>query len=734
MERAPTPNNLPSGFENWPKWKQREEYKNLETNLLRKSLDIPTEDNRSVEEIFEEMEKLNPYNPYKTVRDRAYLENRLKELESEGSLSSEEQAQDFLDSSPAIEENQESLDVKPETQSEKTSAEFQYENQAETKPDFYAKNYVADFGGEETVRYEPTEQSDEDLEILEQKKKSGEAINVIDKRNFDLFEDDKKVGIQNDQKPESNDSRIDDNKEYVSNAEYELNREQEEQIKERVIETKEDVYRWENSEEQDNLENFRMDRILAEDSFKRGQIKQDTLNTSIENYKYALGAAADKIKESLRKEAGENLDAVKEAQLRLKINRTIFEELVEKENEVYLAFLRNERAETTQDKIIEGLKNALSDKVTKWYEGLSEGQKFALNFGSAGLVGLTFDAVKDLKEAEEREIEELKNSNLSVNERAEKLLEIKNRYKKDRIKRTLKQMKENTVGAGKEVLMELVKNVEDRLPSRRGYDPGNINSPEFPPDVAPEQMSFDPSLLTHKVLEGESTWQILESILNHNDRFEKMSEAQKTYVLSYLTNKAIQNPEQYGLNSDGSISMGSKTDFTKMFEDTKEIKTVFNKAEQTITPGSPQEESILSNNQKIKDWVKGRSQEVLDEKTVPEILSDKPIPSVETKPEPDVVEQTGGPPETIESESAEKVDPISQEAQEEVNKLVEQVDLANGNVDRDGRLIDTDQTTEAETDSIEDGDVDESVNMDQVAKELAEAKARLAFLEDAKKK
>ena len=31
-------------------------------------------------------------------------------------------------------------------------------------------------------------------------------------------------------------------------------------------------------------------------------------------------------------------------------------------------------------------------------------------------------------------------------------------------------MKENTVGAGKEVLMELVKNVEDRLPSRRGYD------------------------------------------------------------------------------------------------------------------------------------------------------------------------------------------------------------------------------------------------------------------------
>ena len=141
---------------------------------------------------------------------------------------------------------------------------------------------------------------------MEQKKKSGEAINVIDKRNFDLFEDDKKVGIQNDQKPESNDSRIDDNKEYVSNAEYELNREQEEQIKERVIETKEDVYRWENSEEQDNLENFRMDRILAEDSFKRGQIKQDTLNTSIENYKYAL-VAADKIKESLRKEAGKIL-------------------------------------------------------------------------------------------------------------------------------------------------------------------------------------------------------------------------------------------------------------------------------------------------------------------------------------------------------------------------------------------------------------------------------------------
>ena len=111
-----------------------------------------------------------------------------------------------------------------------------------------------------------------------------------------------------------------------------------------------------------------------------------------------------------------------------------------------------------------------------------------------------------------------------------------------------------------------------------------------------EKLFSDPSVLVHEVKAGDSTWKILKDTLENNGQFKGMTEAQKTYVLSTLTNKALQHPENYGLGRGGAIHIDDKTDFTKLFENTKEVKSIFNKAEQTIATGSAQEISILENN------------------------------------------------------------------------------------------------------------------------------------------
>lgn len=153
---------------------------------------------------------------------------------------------------------------------------------------------------------------------------------------------------------------------------------------------------------------------------------------------------------------------------------------------------------------------------------------------------------------------------------------------------------------------------------------GLSESDAAPADVSIEKIFADESVLQHEVKAGDSVWKILEKTLDNNDRFKGLDNvAKKTYVLSALTNEVMQSPKDYNLEESGILQIGSRTDFTKLFENSKEVNAIFDKAEHLTLE---QQSSILGNNQMIAEWVKDPQNigKKLDEKAVSEILSSKP--------------------------------------------------------------------------------------------------------------
>lgn len=129
-----------------------------------------------------------------------------------------------------------------------------------------------------------------------------------------------------------------------------------------------------------------------------------------------------------------------------------------------------------------------------------------------------------------------------------------------------------------------------------------------------------------------------------NDQFKSMTPAQKTFVLSMLVNKVLKTPKDYGITNDGVLKIGDKLNFTKLFENNQEIKSIFDKALQTIISGSPQEKSILTNNEKIASWIKENPNAKLTNDKVAEILGDRPKKEVIPEPIPEIpVEQINKP-------------------------------------------------------------------------------------------
>ncbi|MEK7669340.1 MAG: hypothetical protein AAB350_01990 [Patescibacteria group bacterium] len=173
------------------------------------------------------------------------------------------------------------------------------------------------------------------------------------------------------------------------------------------------------------------------------------------------------------------------------------------------------------------------------------------------------------------------------------------------------------------------------LPPRKGFEPSLVRESQAveveisKPDTAKEEikggeMFFDSSTMKCEIKPGDSLWALLKGALENNEQFKSMIPAQKTYILSAMTNKVLESPENYGLGGDGVLRVGDKIDFTKLFEDTKEIKSIFNKAKETIIEGGPQEKSILINNEKISEWVKVNPNEELTGDKLAEILNEKP--------------------------------------------------------------------------------------------------------------
>ncbi|MEK7642215.1 MAG: hypothetical protein AAB392_00245, partial [Patescibacteria group bacterium] len=78
--------------------------------------------------------------------------------------------------------------------------------------------------------------------------------------------------------------------------------------------------------------------------------------------------------------------------------------------------------------------------------------------------------------------------------------------------------------------------------------------------------------------------------------------AKKTYVISMLTNEALEDPEAYGLGKDGGVKVGDKIDFSKMatFGDRNEFDQLLEDANKLP---EPKIKNFLANNAKIEAWV-----------------------------------------------------------------------------------------------------------------------------------
>lgn len=264
--------------------------------------------------------------------------------------------------------------------------------------------------------------------------------------------------------------------------------------------------------------------------------------------------------------------------------------------------------------------------------------------------------IDKVNEQEKIEIDEIKNDNfLSAKDKESKLDEIKSRYSKEKKWIMMRKAGMAIVGGllggsaaggildfaygGASVPTESQGSkgggtTEPSVKPAPEATPSKPAAPETPKTPEPEPvleakletkpLFTDPSILKHQNVKGDSTWKILEKTLENNDKFKGLTEAQKTYVVSNFTNKIIENPDVYGVGKGGTLEIGKQTDLTKLFEDSKEAESIFEKARETVKAGSMREETILENNAKIATWLKEHPDEYLSEGKVSEILSTKP--------------------------------------------------------------------------------------------------------------
>lgn len=127
-----------------------------------------------------------------------------------------------------------------------------------------------------------------------------------------------------------------------------------------------------------------------------------------------------------------------------------------------------------------------------------------------------------------------------------------------------------------------------------------------------------------EVEKGGSVWKLTENALSKNPKFVSLDQAQKTYVISSLTNEAIKDPSAHGLGSGSNLSVGDKVDVSKLMGNKTNLDKIIDRATKL---SETQKTSILDNNKAISNWVKTHPNEPLTESKVTEILSAKNAPA-----------------------------------------------------------------------------------------------------------
>lgn len=327
--------------------------------------------------------------------------------------------------------------------------------------------------------------------------------------------------------------------------------------------------------------------------------------------------------------------------------------------------------------------------------GLGAGFAFSSSFGALGAAGYIGKRIytgvigaqvgevvnkkkswsaEEIKRKEGEEVEALKIADLSIEEKSKRLTDIKKKYKKERVKAAVWKAGITTAaGAGAGFLANLGEQdfyddffkgsrgtnsaLDNRLPFRKGFGFEEPQAPKPPAPPTAEELSninakiaeenpvtlkafFDEpeKVLAHEVKAGDSNWNLLKEAWEQNEQFSKLRPGQKSFVLSTFTNKLLEDPShfsEYGLNPDGSISVGKSVNFSKLFDDKEWTKSVLEKAENL---SEARVKSIEGQDQKILEWVRAHRGESLTENKVSEILSSRPEAAVNAYEVPKVSE------------------------------------------------------------------------------------------------
>jgi len=155
--------------------------------------------------------------------------------------------------------------------------------------------------------------------------------------------------------------------------------------------------------------------------------------------------------------------------------------------------------------------------------------------------------------------------------------------------------------------------------------------PEIEPSLVQPTTSETSSLLPERIVEltpkkVNSIWKIAEEGLKDHPKFSSLDQAQKTYVISAITNRDLKDPTSYGLpeaKTPGAGPMlfaGQKINASEVIGSKQELDQFIEKA---IKLSDSQKNSILGSTNSVKAFVEAHPDAEINHESVAEILNNK---------------------------------------------------------------------------------------------------------------
>lgn len=139
---------------------------------------------------------------------------------------------------------------------------------------------------------------------------------------------------------------------------------------------------------------------------------------------------------------------------------------------------------------------------------------------------------------------------------------------------------------------------------------------------APKVASVQENLPTHEVIVSPkgSIWKLAEKGAADYDKFNSLDQSQKTYVISAIVNRDLEDPGAYGIPRGGTIWEGDKIDVSKVVGSKTQLDNFINKA---LKLSEAQKLSILENSKAVGSYVEAHPDEPIDADKIAEIISNK---------------------------------------------------------------------------------------------------------------